>query len=199
MFRLNFVPGPGTYEMLSATSPKGNHFLSKFESSRASLFNPPHSKRFQGMRKSRRLYMFLAKQIKQFPGPGQYPPAQTISKTGTYFISKFKSSQCRTFGLEFRETLESRGDFATSPGPGTYRSPSDFGYYEAQPKFVEETKRVERILMTPKLKNGRQLGRRSIATSQMTRSKSQPSITKGENRSTEIESTKDQAQKKASK
>lgn len=50
MFRFGSVPGPGTYEMLAATSPKGNHFLSRFESTRATLFNPPHSQRFLGMR-----------------------------------------------------------------------------------------------------------------------------------------------------
>lgn len=39
-------PGPGTYEALAGTSPRGKQFYSKFASSRASVFNPPRSGRF---------------------------------------------------------------------------------------------------------------------------------------------------------
>ena len=44
------TPGPGAYETLSGTTPKGTQFLSRFESSRASNFHPPHSKRFRDIR-----------------------------------------------------------------------------------------------------------------------------------------------------
>jgi len=44
------TPGPGSYDLLPGISPKGQQFLSKFESSRAAAFNPPHSKRFAEIR-----------------------------------------------------------------------------------------------------------------------------------------------------
>lgn len=133
-----------------------------------------------------------------YPGPGHYPPAQATSKTGSYFLSKFKSSQCRTFGVEYRDTLTSRGDFVTSPGPGTYRAPSDFGHYEAQAKYIEEAKRVEMIATSPRLKNGRRPVKSRIASNlEMARSKSQPSITnKEENKSLEDEINKETESKK---
>lgn len=39
------------------------------------------------------------------PGPGQYDPLITLNKTGSYFISKFMSSMCRTHYHSDRNTL----------------------------------------------------------------------------------------------
>ena len=44
------TPGPGTYEVMPGISPRGAQFYSKFESSRAAVFNPPQSKRFDAIR-----------------------------------------------------------------------------------------------------------------------------------------------------
>ena len=54
-----------------------------------------------------------------------------MHKTGEYFFSRFKNSQCRTFGQSQRNTwgIKARGG---NPGPGYYRIPSDFGYYESK-------------------------------------------------------------------
>jgi hypothetical protein len=64
------------------------------------------------------------------PGPGQYSPSGEFSKEGSYFVSKFSSSMCRTHYHADRSTFKTSR--MSTPGPGTYRLPSDFGYYEAR-------------------------------------------------------------------
>jgi len=54
-----------------------------------------------------------------------------MHKTGNYFYSKFKNSQCRTFGSSKRNTWGIKAS-GGNPGPGYYRIPSDFGYYESR-------------------------------------------------------------------
>jgi hypothetical protein len=74
--------------------------------------------------------------------------------------------------------LTGRGTFLASPGPGTYRAPSDFGYYEAQTKYMDEATRLEKLSATSKLKMyNRELGKRSNTSKTMMRhSQSQPEI-----------------------
>ncbi|CAD8109883.1 unnamed protein product [Paramecium primaurelia] len=117
------IPGPGTYESLPAVNPVGKYPISKYNNSCATLFNPKNSKRF----------------VKDFstnlyaPGPGTYPVDKTgIQKDGHYFISKFHSSNVRSFPKESRRT-GSVGKAGT-PAPGSYRLPSEFGYYESRNK-----------------------------------------------------------------
>lgn len=52
-----------------------------------------------------------------------------MTPNGKYFVSNFKNSKCRTFSHEMRKTF-SVGTI--TPGPGNYRLPSEFGYYEAR-------------------------------------------------------------------
>jgi hypothetical protein len=64
-----------------------------------------------------------------------------MSKDGKYFVSKMESSKCRSFSHELRRT-GSTGSYGINnnntklsektPGPGAYRLPSDFGYYESK-------------------------------------------------------------------
>lgn len=63
-----------------------------------------------------------------------------MSKQGSYFVSKFMGSMCRTHYHSERNTLAGmRG--TTTPGPGNYRLPSDFGYYEAKKKNASSSRR----------------------------------------------------------
>ena len=66
-----------------------------------------------------------------------------MNQDGSYFVSRFKSSTCRKFGKEQRDVFD-RLDQNKTPGPGSYRSPSEFGYYSAQDKFVKETEKEPR-------------------------------------------------------
>ncbi len=86
----------------------------------------------------------VAREVRASPGPGQYPLMSAISKDGTYELSRFVSSRCRRFGTGVRDTLgATRGTFAGTPGPGTYRETSEFGHYKASEKFVREAERTE--------------------------------------------------------
>jgi hypothetical protein len=40
------ISGPGAYPILPSINEKGRYVLSRFKSSGATTFNPPHSKRF---------------------------------------------------------------------------------------------------------------------------------------------------------
>ncbi len=89
---------------------------------------------------------------KQTPGPGQYKPKYNMSLKGEYFLSNFKSSLCRTFTQSQRSEMKGRGGninnfdniISDTPGPGQYRIPSDFGHYENQQKYKEESYRTEK-------------------------------------------------------
>lgn len=114
------VPGPGQYTILPGISAKGQYPISKYRNSLTRLINPACSARFPKRGKARA------------PGPGNYSrEKQSMHKTGEYFYSKFKNSRCRTFGQSQRNTwgIKKRGG---NPGPGYYRIPSDFGYYESK-------------------------------------------------------------------
>lgn len=117
-------PGPGTYPNIPSINDKGKYFNSKFKSSGASLFNPRTSDRF-GPNFSK---------ARQVPGPGHYQPKTDITPDGNYFVSNFKSSNCRSFSHSIRKAETAGQTSHITPGPGTYRLPSEFGYYEAARK-----------------------------------------------------------------
>ena len=62
------------------------------------------------------------------PGPADYLN-KTIEPDGLYFLSNMKGSGRRTI-LDGKRQLKVDGNKET-PGPGTYRAPSDFGHYES--------------------------------------------------------------------
>lgn len=66
------------------------------------------------------------------PAPNKYNINTGIQGDGRHFVSSLKSSMCRSFPHEKRET----GAFQKfkTPGPGQYRMPSEFGHYEAAKK-----------------------------------------------------------------
>jgi len=96
-------------------------FNSKYSSSKASIWHPPSSSRF-GPCKG-----------KITPGPGDYEPTTNMNKDGKYF-TKFESSRARTFYHSDRQTLTARSSAQETPGPGNYRAPSEFGYYDSKHK-----------------------------------------------------------------
>lgn len=54
-----------------------------------------------------------------------------MPNNGKYFLSKNKSTATRTFSHDKRKFFGGERGVDT-PGPGSYRLPSDFGYYEAK-------------------------------------------------------------------
>mmetsp|Transcript_10388 Transcript_10388/g.7752 ORF Transcript_10388/g.7752 Transcript_10388/m.7752 type:complete len:135 (+) Transcript_10388:424-828(+) len=112
-------PGPGQYEPKPSLNPTGTYFVSKFRNSFAQTMAPARSQRFISLKNSPQNLN---------PGPGQYSPhAGEIDRAGSYFVSKFKSSMCRSHYHANRVTLSASR--MSTPGPGSYRLPSDFGYY----------------------------------------------------------------------
>ena len=124
---VKIVPGPGTYTNKEAIefNPIGQYHLSNHRNSKAKAFNPPRSKRFY---KSSRVFVDAGTDV---PGAGVYRPQNDLSNEGKYVLSKNVSAGKRKFldgrRLSFTE-LAARRSF--TPGPGSYRSPSEFGQYD---------------------------------------------------------------------
>eukprot|EP00331_Platyophrya_macrostoma_P023037 CAMPEP_0176442832 /NCGR_PEP_ID=MMETSP0127-20121128/22054_1 /TAXON_ID=938130 /ORGANISM="Platyophrya macrostoma, Strain WH" /LENGTH=276 /DNA_ID=CAMNT_0017827929 /DNA_START=23 /DNA_END=850 /DNA_ORIENTATION=+ len=113
------VPGPGAYHPPGEISKDGKYFVSKFKNTGA----------IANMTSQRGGLV----DTKNVPGPGAYNPKISLSLNGQYFITGFKSSLARSFG---QASLKGSGStFGTGnnvPGPGSYRLPSEFGYYESK-------------------------------------------------------------------
>ena len=134
------TPGPGRYQPGSSVNEKGSYFVSKFKNSMATVINPARSIRFKEIPG-----MIVTKQS---PGPGGYTPKTGMSPKGEYFISNLKGSQCRTFYHFDRKTKLNPSNTET-PGPGSYRLPSDFGHYESKDK-AKYLARVQSVQTLPK-------------------------------------------------
>lgn len=84
--------------------------------------NSKSEKRFDDM---------MIRRASEIPGPGQYDPKTDQNSSGSYFLEKFKNSQAPVFPRQTRlVTLDPSETRKITPGPGTYRAPSEFGYYE---------------------------------------------------------------------
>ena len=104
--------GPGQYNVPETINSKTFNFNSKFKNVATSKIMPPA----QGKRR-------VPRSMSQ---PAFYDLKTDINTKGAYFSSKFKNSMCRSFGKALRS---SKRIPSAKPGPGTYRSPSEFGLY----------------------------------------------------------------------
>eukprot|EP00347_Sterkiella_histriomuscorum_P017541 403348945 len=130
-------PGPGQYDTKPALNDKGLYFNSKFKNSSATSIDPPSSVRFKDIN-GKLVFDVNNIQIlgkRSVPGPGTYQPNIEMNKTGSYFVSNFQSSMCRSHYHFDRQTNILGSTMKGTPGPGNYRLPSDFGYYEASKKL----------------------------------------------------------------
>ena len=127
-FRSDSNPGPGAYAPKTGISAKGSYFISKYKDSGVSSFSPKSSIRFKPFNKTT-----LA-----FPGPGTYKPKFELAPKGDYFVSTYKSSMCRTFSTSPRDSSPAQKALDV-PGPGSYRLPSEFGYYESKRASMSAT------------------------------------------------------------
>lgn len=109
------TPGPGSYRPKVDINSLGVYYMSNIPNSCAPRIAPS---------------MDIARKIPvqtRHPGPGAYHPKDGLSGDGSYFLSNISSSQCRTFGRSSRSVSARR---LQTPGPGSYRLPSDFGFYD---------------------------------------------------------------------
>lgn len=78
----------------------------------------------------------------KYPGPGSYTvQGIDLSPKGKYVSSKIHNCLTSTFHGSERKFL---GDKTITPGPGNYRLPSDFGYYDSTKKLGETFERVHK-------------------------------------------------------
>jgi len=121
------VPGPGSYDV-SIERNIGKSFLSNHKSSPSAVIAPNSCVRFPKMKDS------------GFPGPGSYVVSGEFLK-GNTVESKYVYCGARKFTQSRREIFE-KIKFQT-PGPGEYRMPSEFGYYEKvrNGSVIEESKK----------------------------------------------------------
>ena len=111
-------PGPGKYDVNTTFTKLGRHIDSKFQD--AASIKIAEGKRF--------VY-----RLSKTPGPGEYTPQLGISKGGNYIVSTCKTSIAHSFGTLKRETIQMTRGIGT-PGPGNYRTTSEFGIYSKEKK-----------------------------------------------------------------
>lgn len=104
--------GPGAYDILKCFDPTKKMPLSQFRSVSNVKISPVsavvHREQHQA-----ELYSDTKFQM---------------NKTGVFFNSKYKNSMCRSFGKSARSISLKKDSL---PGPGDYRLPSDFGFYQS--------------------------------------------------------------------
>lgn len=104
--------GPGSYDILKAFEPARPVPLSQYKSVHNVKICPSSSAKLQTQ-----------------PQPELfYDTKFQMNKTGVFFNSKYKNSRCRSFGKAQRGWGSAKEN---QPGPGNYRVPSDFGFYES--------------------------------------------------------------------
>lgn len=110
------APGPGTYKTDIEKSP-GKTVLSTFRSSPNTIFSDPKFARFR------------KEKNEGVPGPGQYFKNQEFTMSD-HLSSTYKYQGPRSFAKSTRDTFYKKN--VDTPGPGSYRMPSEFGYYESK-------------------------------------------------------------------
>ena len=96
----------------------GQYIISSARNLEVHTFSPKSSSRF------------IKEEHKNFPDPCTY----TVDKgflLNSKILSTSKSSGAITFGLTSRDNNR---EVKYTPGPGSYRLPSEFGYYESSKK-----------------------------------------------------------------
>lgn len=113
----DYVPGPGAYNQNVSSSP-GRYVVSNIKNLEVYSFSPKASSKFPKDHQS------------EAPAPGAYDVDKGFLNYGKV-LSTCKSSGSIKFGFTGREF-----DYGikNTPGPGTYRLPSEFGYYETPAK-----------------------------------------------------------------
>ena len=114
--KLDQSPGPGAYNQ-SIEKKKGEYVLSTCRSA-------------QSIKISSNSPRFLKESGAQSPAPGAYETDKGFLKN-SQILSTVKSSGARLFPRSERKPLLFKSE---SPGPGSYRLPSEFGYYDGLSK-----------------------------------------------------------------
>lgn len=107
-----FNPGPGTYEHLNATQ--------------TSFYTTNSKEKLDRLPKDKKRFPVVSGE--KLPGPGYYSPRNQFSNRGVYIVSNNKNSLGSSFGREKRGSGTVNGRNKETPGPGTYKLQSEFGF-----------------------------------------------------------------------
>ena len=110
----NLSPGPGAYDQKWELK-KGCYVLSNYKNQEVHKFPPLSFPRFPKLN------------LTKAPEPGSYEVDKGFLKNSE-ILSTVKSSGSRKFSTSARAYFACKNE---SPGPGSYRLPSEFGYYES--------------------------------------------------------------------
>lgn len=126
-------PGPGAYDLKSTENRNGHCYVAKYKSSGGVIIS----------RTGERFDRQSSRKGNDVPGPGNYDMATLeFDKKGRYSLAKWKNSGApvfskarRTVNLDDSVTRKSKIILLTlliivTPGPGTYRVGTEFGYYD---------------------------------------------------------------------
>jgi len=113
------VPGPGEYPILSM-NPTGKYPYSNVKNATNIVWGSSKSPRFNY-------------NLNNFPGPEKYEQKPLINGKGILFVSKFQSSPGKSMTGKFHEFH----DKFPTPGPGSYKTSSEFGIYESKSAHLE--------------------------------------------------------------
>jgi hypothetical protein len=119
------IPGPGQYPVTFSISKDGKYFQSKHKSSCTGNFGKVLGRCQTAENK--------------IPGPGVYDVStfQDISPKGRYCLSRTQNCFSRAFGHSVRGEVSLN---RSTPGPGNYVLPSEFGHYVAKSCLQKENK-----------------------------------------------------------
>lgn len=112
--RKHDIPGPGTYDDALALHKEGIYVSSQCNNSKAARINT-----------GRRWKELDDKQ----PGPGYYEENGQVAK-GDHLCTNFHSVMTKNLATTASRTNWGGNPRFRTPGPGTYRPPSDFGYLD---------------------------------------------------------------------
>ena len=120
------VPGPGAYPVPFTINEKGKYFLAKYKTVWARDFSK-YTGRCQTSQE-------------KVLGPGSYTvQGIDLSPKGKYVSSRLHNCLVGSFEGSERKFFN---DKTNTPGPGNYRLPSEFGYYESGKKL---NKTIEKL------------------------------------------------------
>lgn len=122
-------PGPCAYNVPPSINSVGKYADSRFTNSLAKSFDPPS---YKNLGRTFTLTEGFAIPANKVPGPGAYKIANGISGSGEYFLSKIPSTKGFGFAKGVRN-LSNCSSYSRlkTPGPGCYRTLSEFGYMES--------------------------------------------------------------------
>lgn len=133
------MPGPGTYSQQASESKNGFIVNSRYKSSAKAVISRGKS-RFDNT---------SMKTSAAVPGPGLYQLKLDLNGKGNYSFARYRNSGAPVFTKGKRDTnldtsvtrkckLKRLSYDLVTPGPGTYRMQSDFGYYNVNTSTLSQ-------------------------------------------------------------